>query len=53
MHDEMQIGPAPALLPPRHALQQGFQVNFINGVSVSSSRDFYTKLVWSGQSRCR
>lgn len=49
MHDEMQTGPASALLPPRHALQQGFQVSFINGASVSSSRDFLQTLCGLGK----
>lgn len=30
MHNEMQTGLASALLPPRHALQWGFQVSLIN-----------------------
>lgn len=44
MHNEMQTGPASALLPPTHALQQGFLVSFIN----EQLQGFPTELVWSG-----
>lgn len=48
-HDKMQTKPASVLLPPRHALQQGFQVSFINEVSMSSSRDFIQSLCGLGK----